>query len=245
MPTCSQGHASVDTDYCSECGVRIGAAPLAHAPSVTANAAAAAGAGDICADCATPRAGASRYCEVCRYDFQTKATYASAPVALAPLPPAVPAVTASAAGADPFAPADASTPAFAASPMAAHALAAPLNIEVVTDPALADDAAIAAQCPKDAPVRVFPLDLADNLVGRRSDVKGVFPEIQLDDPGVSRRHLKLIRQADGSYAALELGSTNGTVLHGVALVAGVLTPLKPGDELFVGSWTKLRLAVKP
>ncbi|MET3131471.1 hypothetical protein AAKU55_001733 [Oxalobacteraceae bacterium GrIS 1.11] len=227
MSICSQGHQSSDADYCSECGVRIGA------PSLTA----AAPAGDaICSDCGTPRVGGSRYCEVCRYDFQGKSSYATAPALATALAPTLPAAPVPAA-----APIAAPIPAPAAAPF----LAPPQwNVEIIVDPALAADAATAAQCPVGAAMRIFPLDLAENLVGRRSDVKGVYPEIPVDDPGVSRRHLKLNRQPDGAYAALDLGSTNGSIMNGATLEPGVSTLLKPGDEIIVGSWTKLRIAVK-
>ena len=50
-----------------------------------------------------------------------------------------------------------------------------LNVEIMIDPTLVEDPEIAAKCPKDAPKRIFPLDLDENLVGRRSDTKGVLP----------------------------------------------------------------------
>ncbi|MES2039877.1 MAG: FHA domain-containing protein [Pseudomonadota bacterium] len=256
MPICSQGHQSTDVDYCSECGMRIGAT------SLVSTASASAGSCDICSDCGTPRNGGSRYCEVCRYDFLSKASYAPSTPVMAPVamtspasaadvntPPRsvaahvaahVAAVNVSTASAAPTAPTVPIAP-------AAQTVFSPqqlFNIEIIVDQALAADAETAAQCPKDTAVRFFPLDLAENLVGRRSDVKGVYPEIQVDDPGVSRRHLKLLRQADGSYAALDLGSTNGSIMNGNTLVPGVLTALKAGDEIVVGSWTKLRLAIK-
>jgi hypothetical protein len=131
---------------------------------------------------------------------------------------------------------------------AAAALSAPLsasaprlNIVVVTDPSLVEDEEERKQCPQGAPELVFPLDLEENLVGRRSDAMKIYPEIDLSDPGVSHRHVKLLRQPDGSFAALELGSKNGTTLNGVALKPGLVTPLAAGDELLVGTWTRLQL----
>jgi pSer/pThr/pTyr-binding forkhead associated (FHA) protein len=112
---------------------------------------------------------------------------------------------------------------------------------VVTDPSLVEDEEERKQCPQNAPELVFPLDLDENLVGRRSDAMQIYPEIDLSDPGVSHRHLKLLRQPDGGLAALELGSKNGTTLNGVALKPGLATPLAAGDELVVGTWTRLQL----
>jgi hypothetical protein len=116
-----------------------------------------------------------------------------------------------------------------------------LNLVVITDPTLVDDEDMRKQCPQGAPELVFPLDLDENLVGRRSDAKKIFPEIDLSDPGISHRQLKLLRQPDGSFAALELGSANGTTLNGVALKPGLATPVAAGDELLVGLWTRLQL----
>jgi hypothetical protein len=116
-----------------------------------------------------------------------------------------------------------------------------LNVVVVTDPSLAEDEEVRKQCPPNAPELVFPLDLEETLVGRRSDAKKIFPEVDIDDPGVSHRQLKLLRQPDGGFAALELGSANGTTLNGVTLKPGLLTPVAAGDELIVGLWTRLRL----
>jgi pSer/pThr/pTyr-binding forkhead associated (FHA) protein len=101
-----------------------------------------------------------------------------------------------------------------------------------------------ASCPQGAAERIFPLDLDENLVGRRSDTKGVYPEVEVNDPGVSHRHLKFIKQSDGTFAALELGSANGTELNGANLDAGVSTPVKAGDELIIGIWTRLQLRAR-
>lgn len=92
--------------------------------------------------------------------------------------------------------------------------------------------------------RVFPLDLDENLVGRRSQGKGVYPEIEINDPGVSRRHLKFIKQPDGSFGVLELGSANGTEFNGVVLEPGVSKTVKPGDELALGIWTRLKIEAR-
>jgi pSer/pThr/pTyr-binding forkhead associated (FHA) protein len=113
----------------------------------------------------------------------------------------------------------------------------------MVDPSLADEES-RAHCPVDDTERVFPLDLDENLVGRRSDVKGVFPEIMIDDPGVSHRHLKFNKQPDGSFAVLELGSANGTKLNGNNLEAGIVTPISEGDELTIGMWTRLKLRAR-
>ena len=96
--------------------------------------------------------------------------------------------------------------------------------------------------PADTRARIFPLDLADHLLGRRSDGEDIHPEIGLADPGISRRHLRILRTPDG-VSVLDLGSMNGTRLNGAPLDSNVPTPLREGDHLTLGCWT--RLTVKP
>jgi pSer/pThr/pTyr-binding forkhead associated (FHA) protein len=115
---------------------------------------------------------------------------------------------------------------------------------VITDPSLVEDEEERKQCPQNAPDLVFPLDLEENLVGRRSDDRGIYPEVDINDPGISHRHLKFIRQADGSFVVLEMGSKNGTTLNGVELKPGLPTPIAVGDELLIGSWTRLRIQAR-
>ena len=80
-------------------------------------------------------------------------------------------------------------------------------------------------------------------IGRRSESKGYFPDIDLsspvDDPAVSRRHAVLRRQADGSWAVVDLGSTNGTWLNDddEPLAHGVVRVLREGDRLLLGAFT--------
>lgn len=79
-----------------------------------------------------------------------------------------------------------------------------------------------------APVPSAHVALPDEgtvVVGRSSGC-----DVTLDEPTVSRRHLEL-RALDGSWLAIDLGSTNGTWLLGRRLGrARVL----PGDELVLG-----------
>jgi FHA domain len=244
---CPKGHTSTDPDYCSECGALIG-------PSTVASAMVAASAplpgSEVCPDCQTPRTHGARFCEVCRYDFEkgsssghmspssAEPAVTIAPPSVAPREPAV--VAAVGAGdAPPVASAGVDSAAAGSAPLASPVPR--LNVVVVTDPSLVEDEEMRKQCPQDAPELVFPLDMDENLVGRRSDARKIFPEIDLSDPGVSHRQLKLLRQPDGSFAALELGSANGTTLNGVALKPGLVTPLAAGDELLVGMWTRLQL----
>ena len=242
---CPKGHASTDPDYCSECGALISQASAPKAPPAIV--AATAGA-EVCPDCMTPRVPGARFCEVCRHEFAASppAVAASAPVPAA----AASAAVAVASAAPP--PVVASTPAAASAPPpsgapvpnAAAPLSVPaprLNVVVIADPTLAETEEQRAQCPQGQPELIFPLDLEENLVGRRSDAKKIYPEIDISDPGISHRHLKFVRQPEGGFTVLELGSANGTTMNGVELRPGLVTPIAAGDELLIGMWTRLRI----
>lgn len=73
---------------------------------------------------------------------------------------------------------------------------------------------------------VFELSLGQSLIGR-SDVAAV----QLPDDGVSRRHAKIIREADGSAKLVDLDSTNGTYINGRRIHA---EGLREGDRIRIG-----------
>ncbi len=88
---------------------------------------------------------------------------------------------------------------------------------------------------------VYALAGSELLVGRRSDVKDIHPEVPLnEDEGVSHRHAKLLRDEDG-WAVLDLGSSNGTELNGTLLGPGIRARLKAGDELRLGIRTVIRV----
>ena len=78
MATCPDGHQSVATDYCDECGLSIGApAPIPAAGGSTAGPGSAPGAGgsvygaagEPCPNCLLPRQAGDTFCEGCGFDF--------------------------------------------------------------------------------------------------------------------------------------------------------------------------------
>lgn len=71
------------------------------------------------------------------------------------------------------------------------------------------------------------------VVGRLSGA-----EIPISDPGVSRRHVKLMRRADGSVEAADMRSTNGLILNGERVERGLL---REGDRISLGPDAVLRL----
>jgi pSer/pThr/pTyr-binding forkhead associated (FHA) protein len=187
MTPCPKGCASLDAEWCSECGARIvtgtaspvAAAREAHAPR------------EPCPICGTPRT--ARFCERCRHDFENASPAPSSQgVGLEAV------VTADATAGEPAAPADR--------------------------------------------VPVFRLQGDELLVGRRSVIRDLYPEIALDDDaGVSHRHAKLVRAADGHWSIVDLGSSNGTELNGTLLVPGARTELGAGDEIRLGLKTVIRI----
>jgi hypothetical protein len=81
-------------------------------------------------------------------------------------------------------------------------------------------------------------------LGRVSDRQPIMPDIDLTphnafDHGVSRLHA-VIRRADNQVAVMDLGSSNGTYLNGVRLIADVVNPLNQGDLLALG---KLKIQI--
>jgi diguanylate cyclase (GGDEF)-like protein len=79
------------------------------------------------------------------------------------------------------------------------------------------------------------IDDAPIVIGRAAE-----GDLVLEDPGVSRRHLRIARAADGAFYAEDLGSTNGTYL-GTARIE--LALLQSGDLLQVGPNIRLRFAI--
>jgi predicted component of type VI protein secretion system len=52
-------------------------------------------------------------------------------------------------------------------------------------------------------------------------------------------HAVLIATADGTWAVLDPGSANGTLLNGREIPIGDLVPLREGDRINLGAWTAI------
>lgn len=221
--TCPSGHASDESDYCSVCGAAIPAGsvvPVPTKPGIAPRPPASTGGGPACPVCGEPRTDPDgRFCEVCRYDFVAKT--GGPPPAATPAPVATP------------------VPAPAASSASAKwVLVVTIDVSLDTDP----DPSIA---PPSEPERVFPVEQAEMLVGRRDDSQNIRPAVPLRDPGASRRHAKFLLGADGAVSLHDLASTNGTQLNGKDVVSGSITRLSPGDQVTLGRWTRIRLEARP
>ncbi len=231
-------HQSDDPEYCSVCGAKMAGAPSSiTAPSTPAQsptppeAVIGTSTGQTCPDCGTPRHPGARFCEICRYNYDTgTAGGVAAVTSVAPVPAAAPA-----------APAPVVAAVQPASPVAESVTAARWEAVISVDASLYVDPDPAVPCPTSDPDRVFPLDLAESLIGRRSDRLDIHPEIPLTDPGISHRHAKLYRQTDGSLLILDVGSTNGTQVNGTELTPGVKKALQSGDEITIGCWTRVKI----
>lgn len=266
--TCPKGHDSTEPDYCSECGAKIDAALAAavDAAGICPDCGTSrVGPARYCEVCRYDFAPLAEPVPA----EAVPAEPALAEPALAALPdPSPPPPAAPVTPADEPEPVEDLPPMWplplalrqpgrvsppTAPPPRAPAAAAPavplpapipgelqrLWVAVRVDPSLVGEPDPDNPCPADTTERLFPLDLAETLVGRRSQAKDVNPEIPIADSGISRRHLTFLRRADGGFSVLDLNSTNGTKLNDIKLEAGVETPIKTGDELVIGEWTRL------
>lgn len=102
--------------------------------------------------------------------------------------------------------------------------------------------------PAERPPRVVTLENPEILIGARPS--RAEPVINLtgplDDPAVSGRHAGLVRQPDGSYAVVDHGSRNGTRVNRdpEPIRPGRPVPLRDGDRVFVGAWTRITLRLR-
>jgi pSer/pThr/pTyr-binding forkhead associated (FHA) protein len=91
--------------------------------------------------------------------------------------------------------------------------------------------------------RRFQLSGSQMRIGRRSKARGLEPEIDLTgpptDPGISRLHAVLLAAPDGSWAVLDPGSANGTLVNGREIPVGDQVPLRDGDRINLGAWTAI------
>jgi hypothetical protein len=94
------------------------------------------------------------------------------------------------------------------------------------------------QAPVGQPPQQFTLYATENLIGRGgTEVRVQIPIY--NDVGVSRRQALLLCKPDGTLLLRDVGSANGTQLNGVDIIPGVDTPVKDGDVIAVGAWTRI------
>lgn len=81
---------------------------------------------------------------------------------------------------------------------------------------------------------IIPLHSELMLLGRKDPTSGIYPEIQLIDKTVGRRHA-YIRNMRGTFTVEDLNAQNKTRLNGIILTPYEEHPLKDGDMLRFGS----------
>ncbi len=82
--------------------------------------------------------------------------------------------------------------------------------------------------------QVFALDRAETLIGRGRDV-----HVGMSDPGVSRRHARIVRIDGPRYVLEDLASQNGVFVNGKKIE---VAELAPGDRFQIGPTLVLRFS---
>jgi pSer/pThr/pTyr-binding forkhead associated (FHA) protein len=99
--------------------------------------------------------------------------------------------------------------------------------------------------PAPGPERRFQLGKKQMRIGRSSADRDLKPEIDLSglpaDPGISRLHALLVPAPNGTWAVLDPGSANGTLLNGREIPVGELVTLHEGDRINIGAWTAITI----
>lgn len=97
-----------------------------------------------------------------------------------------------------------------------------------------------------APMEI-PLDGDELEIGRGQPDADAQAPVRLtpgcEDPAVSRLHAVLTRLDDGSYAVVDLGSTNGTTVNEDPrpIPPNVEVSLSDGDAIHLGAWTTITI----
>jgi two-component system, cell cycle response regulator len=84
---------------------------------------------------------------------------------------------------------------------------------------------------------LFALTRDETVLGRDDTA-----DLAIDDPGVSRRHARIVREKAGDFVIEDLDSTNGTYV-GADAIAGTRRPLRPGDQIQLGPNVVCRFAM--
>jgi hypothetical protein len=236
--TCSKGHASVESDYCSECGVKISGNSSSNtsgnggnAIAVSTNSSTSQSSSPTCPDCSAPHEfGSGNFCEICGYNFLTGG---HGEVLIAKI--SAPASEATVKQREIIT--NVGTPSEPATIATIEILAWELVVSV--NPSLASPE---SPPPSDRPPMTFRLEKPSNLIGRTSQLRAIYPDIPLDyDEAVSSRHALVNRQPDGSFVLRDIGSSNGTIFNGIEIKSLVDIPLKNGDRFTLGHWTSIEV----
>lgn len=158
-----------------------------------------------------------------------------APTAPAPAPAAKPATAAAPAKPESAPQARTQPP----PPPAPASASAPAPAQPVAPPAPSKPKELALRVSANGQMIALDPARGEYLVGRPDPASGIAPEIDLGpfdaNRMLSRRHAKILREADNYLVREDAATTNGTFLNGERLQTGIAAPLKAGDKLRFGS----------
>lgn len=225
---CSKGHESTESDYCSECGVKIQGGfelPLAN-NSLISTVLQTEESVITCPDCtATHEPDSGDFCEICGYNFVSGAHGE------------IPIVGSRDGG---LGASENEVNMVDSRSQISQDYIIAIEVIATIDSSLWEKGSPSP--PSDLAPITFRLDKPSNLIGRSSNIRGIYPDIPIDfDDAVSHRHALINRQNDGTVIIRDIGSTNGTKLNEIELPTMVDTPIKDGDEVTLGHWTRLMI----
>lgn len=230
---CLKGHESSESDYCSECGVKILGALEALAPTilqVPQNITL-----ETCPACRVQRElNSGDFCEICGYNFVTLIH------GQVPIVEKMRGQGGQGGQGDKETRGQGDKESNSSFPPSRLCPSSPLSWELVItiDPSLRHPES--PEAPKNQQARAFRLNKLNNLIGRNSQARAIEPEIALDfDNAVSHRHALLNLESDGSLTLCDINSSNGTKLNGVELKPMADALLQDGDEFTLGHWTRI------
>ena len=208
---CPKGHQSAEPDFCSDCGAKIQGATALPAKS-NSGAPETGGATAHAVEAGCPDCGAGRAADGSKFCEVCGYNFDTG--------------------------AHGEVPVLTTAEPAAAPLPQPWTVVVGVDPSLREPGS------PDPPAGMGPftikIDKPFYLIGRTSEARGIFPDIPLNfDDAVSHRHALLERRADGVLVLRDIGAANGTRLNGQDVEAMADNPLRDGDEITVGHWTRI------
>jgi hypothetical protein len=247
---CPKGHDSIDNDYCSDCGTKIDAAGSLGAANLSSfiqqsvdinPAKPSIGSMIDCPDCATPHDPTEGiFCEICGYNFKTKA-HGEIPLDPVEIPPAVIPMPIEIPPLEILSNLPPETPSSTVG-VSASSGTIEWQLEITIDPSLA--APESPPPPKQGPI-VVNLSKPMSLIGRTSETRANYPDVALDfDEAVSSRHA-VLNMTTSSLTLRDIGSSNGTYVNGIEIKPMVDIQLKPGDMFSLGHWTKITVQALP
>jgi DNA-directed RNA polymerase subunit RPC12/RpoP len=206
---CSKGHDSSESDFCSECGLKINGISQEINSNLLANTSAV-----TCPDCSAPHEfDSGNFCEICGYNFTTGAS--------GEIPSFNP-----------------NSSDKKSQETTKQEVIKQWEVIITIDPSLRhqDSPEAPTNQPQLIIPLEQSINLIGRNSPARA-IKPEIP-IDFDD-AVSHRHALLTNQPDGSLILRDIGSSNGTIFKGVELKPMTDINLDNGDEFTLGHWTKI------